>query len=281
MIKSQSDTQLQLAGLDPLQNREFKIRKRDGRMDVFQDNRIYRAIEKAFKAATGLDEASALPEPDQQNAQRIAESVSQEVVGHAVRGGNLDVEWIQDVVEQQLMMEGFYTVARRYILYREERKKARVLADVGASQEPVTMTVTKHDGSIVKLDPERIREIVYEACKGLDDTSAQDLNGEVMRMLYDGITTEEIDKALILATKSRIEIEPSYSYVAARLLLQIIYRESLGVDSGQPELEVTHRRHFTNYLDAGITAGRLSPELLNYDLEKIAAAIELTRDNKF
>ena len=63
MIKSQSDTQLQLAGLDPLQNREFKIRKRDGRMDVFQDNRIYRAIEKAFKAATGLDEASALPEP--------------------------------------------------------------------------------------------------------------------------------------------------------------------------------------------------------------------------
>ena len=159
MIKSQSDTQLQLVGLDPLQNREFKIRKRDGRMDVFQDNRIYRAIEKAFKAATDLDEALALPESDQQNAQRISDSVSQEVVGHAIRGNSLDVEWIQDVVEQQLMMEGFYNVARRYILYREERKKARVLADTGASQEPVTMTVTKHDGSIVTLDPERIRAL--------------------------------------------------------------------------------------------------------------------------
>ncbi|HCN08412.1 MAG TPA: ribonucleoside-diphosphate reductase subunit alpha, partial [Lentisphaeria bacterium] len=281
MIKSQSDTQLQLAGLDPLQNREFKIRKRDGRMDVFQDSRIYRAIEKAFKAATDLDEALALPESDQQNAQRIADSVSQEVVGFAVRGGNLDVEWIQDVVEQQLMMEGFYTVARRYILYREERKKARVLADIGASQETVTMTVTKADGSIVKLDPERIREIVYEACKGLDETSAQDLNGEVMRMLYDGITTEEIDKALILAAKSRIEIEPNYSYAAARLLLQIIYRESLGVDCQQLELEITHRRYFKNYLDAGIAAGRLSPDLLTYDLEKIVAALELTRDHKF
>jgi ribonucleoside-diphosphate reductase alpha chain len=281
MIKSQSDTQLQLAGLDPLQNREFKIRKRDGRIDVFQDGRIYRAIEKAFKAATDLDEALALPESDQQNAQRIADSVSQEVVGQAVRGGNLDVEWIQDVVEQKLMMEGFYNVARRYILYREERKKARVLGDIGASQEPVTMTVTKPDGSIEKLDPERIRELGYRACKGLDETSAQDLNGDVMRMLYDGITTEEIDKALILAAKARIEIEPSYSYVAARLLLQIIYRESLGVDCQQLELEITHRRHFKNYLDAGIAAGRLSSELLSYDLEKIAAAIELTRDHKF
>ena len=281
MIKSQSDTQLQLAGLDPLQNHEFKIRKRDGRMDVFQDSRIYRAIEKAFKAATDLDEALALPESDQKNAQRIADSVSQEVVGFAVRGGNLDVEWIQDVVEQQLMSEGFYNVARRYILYREERKKARVLADDGTPQGPVTMTVTKPDGSIEKLDPERIRKIVYEACKGLDETSAQDLNGEVMRMLYDGITTEEIDKALILAAKSRIEIEPSYSYAAARLLLQIIYRESLGVDCQQLELEVIHRRHFKDYLDEGIAADRLSPELLKYDLEKIAAAIELSRDHKF
>ncbi|MFM1548224.1 MAG: ribonucleoside-diphosphate reductase subunit alpha [Lentisphaeria bacterium] len=281
MIKSQSDTQLQLAGLDPLQNHEFKIRKRDGRMDVFQDSRIYRAIEKAFKAATDLDEALALPESDQKNAQRIADSVSQEVVGFAVRGGNLDVEWIQDVVEQQLMSEGFFNVARRYILYREERKKARVLADDGTTQGPVTMTVTKPDGSIEKLDPERIRKIVYEACKGLDETSAQDLNGEVMRMLYDGITTEEIDKALILAAKSRIEIEPSYSYAAARLLLQIIYRESLGVDCQQLELEVIHRRHFKDYLDEGIAADRLSPELLKYDLEKIAAAIELSRDHKF
>lgn len=281
MIKSQSDTQLQLAGLDPLQNHEFKIRKRDGRIDVFQDSRIYRAIEKAFKAATDLDEALALPESDQKNAQRIADSVSQEVVGFAVRGGNLDVEWIQDVVEQQLMSEGFYNVARRYILYREERKKARVLADDGTPQGPVTMTVTKPDGSIEKLDPERIRKIVYEACKGLDETSAQDLNGEVMRMLYDGITTEEIDKALILAAKSRIEIEPSYSYAAARLLLQIIYRESLGVDCQQLELEVIHRRHFKDYLDEGIAADRLSPELLKYDLEKIAAAIELSRDHKF
>ena len=281
MIKSQSDTQLQLSGLDPLQNHEFKIRKRDGRMDVFQDSRIYRAIEKAFKAATDLDEALALPESDQQNAQRIADSVSQEVVGFAVRGGNLDVEWIQDVVEQQLMSEGFYNVARRYILYREERKKARVLADDGTPQGPVKMTVTKPDGSIEKLDPERIRKIVYEACKGLDETSAQDLNGEVMRMLYDGITTEEIDKALILAAKSRIEIEPSYSYAAARLLLQIIYRESLGVDCQQLELEVIHRRHFKDYLDEGIAADRLSPELLKYDLEKIAAGIELSRDHKF
>ncbi len=281
MIKSHSDTHLQLAGLDPLQNHEFKIRKRDGRMDVFQDSRIYRAIEKAFKAATDLDEALALPESDQQNAQRIADSVSQEVVGFAVRGGNLDVEWIQDVVEQQLMSEGFYNVARRYILYREERKKARVLADDGTPQGPVTMTVTKPDGSIEKLDPERIRKIVYEACKGLDETSAQDLNGEVMRMLYDGITTEEIDKALILAAKSRIEIEPSYSYAAARLLLQIIYRESLGVDCQQLELEVIHRRHFKDYLDEGIAADRLSPELLKYDLEKIAAGIELSRDHKF
>jgi ribonucleoside-diphosphate reductase alpha chain len=282
MIKSQSDVQLPLAGLDPLQNQEFKIRKRNGRVDIFESSRIYNAIEKAFKADTDLPETAALPEATQNSAEIIAEAVVQDVIGRTVRGANLDVEWIQDAVEKQLMKAGFYAVARCYILYREERKKARALqsGDPGTNQ-PVTITVTKSNGAIEPLDPERIRAIIYEACKGIDNCSAQDLNVEVMRMLYDGITTEEIDKALILVAKSRIEIEPGYSFVAARILLQITYREALGVECDPLELDVVHRRNFKAYLETGIQADRLSADLLDYDLGRIAGAIELQRDHKF
>ena len=51
MIKSQSDTQLQLAGLDPLQNREFKIRKRDGDHKIEEVGKGLRSMFSWLKAS--------------------------------------------------------------------------------------------------------------------------------------------------------------------------------------------------------------------------------------
>ena len=54
-------------------------------------------------------------------------AVAQKALDLAADGRELEVELIQDLVENELMRSGQHAIARSYILYREERKKARVL----------------------------------------------------------------------------------------------------------------------------------------------------------
>jgi ribonucleotide reductase alpha subunit len=117
--------QLQMQGIDPLQGQRFLVRKRDGRIEEFNDARILLAIESAFKAHHGLGPNASLPPPFQVAVKQCAEKVAERVLSRAVRGEELEVERIQDTVEEQLMLAGHVEVARRYILYREQRRLAR------------------------------------------------------------------------------------------------------------------------------------------------------------
>lgn len=88
-----------------------QVTKRDGRLVPSDETKIAGAMRKAFLAAQGsLDE-------DQVAA--LTQQVIQQLDDHA------SVEAIQDGVEEALMAAGHHEVARRYILYRQERTAAR------------------------------------------------------------------------------------------------------------------------------------------------------------
>src|SRR5262245_26607208 len=106
---------------------ELSVRKRDGRTVSFTRSRIENAIAGAFKADLGLPKGQPLPQSLQAEVRTLAESVSVSVATQARTAEGVDVERIQDNVELQLMRRGHYAIARRYIIYREEHKKARVL----------------------------------------------------------------------------------------------------------------------------------------------------------
>ena len=86
---------------------------------------------------------------------------------------------------------------------------------------------------------------------------------------------------MVMTAKALIEIEPAYTYVAARLLLNQIYEEVLPKFDSPVELPKVHRDHFCDYLQQGIAAERLTPDLLKFDLDKLAEALELERDQQF
>ena len=284
MLHEQLDGQLRLAQLDPLQGQTFSVRKRDGRVAPFEETRIQIAIESAFKADAGIHPDQPLPEAAQNNVIRVANAVIQSVLTRAVKSGALEIEIIQDVVETKLMEAGHHSVARRYILYREERRKARALRGErtieGAPQ--AQLSVTLPGDATEPLDPQRIRRRLINACRDREQTcSARELADETLKNLYDGVKPEEIEQAMILAARSRIEREPDYTFVAAGLLLRKIYREALPALDTLADLATQHREHFPNYLARGIEVGRLTPELLNFDLRKLAAALRLDRDQQF
>ncbi|MDR1496465.1 MAG: anaerobic ribonucleoside triphosphate reductase [Clostridiales Family XIII bacterium] len=92
-----------------------EILKRDGRSAPYDISKISVAVEKAMKASgrTGTDDCS-----------RLADEVESRLLE---RYGDdaPDVESIQDEVESVLMDKGYPLVAKRYILYRAERSRAR------------------------------------------------------------------------------------------------------------------------------------------------------------
>ncbi|MEM6885997.1 MAG: ribonucleoside-diphosphate reductase subunit alpha, partial [Verrucomicrobiota bacterium] len=276
--------QMDLNGVDPLAGKEFTVRKRDGRQEQFNDQRIYLAIESAFKADLGIHQDQPLDDEDRLKVQSVTEAVVEKTISKAVHGEQLEVERIQDWVETHLMDAGYHSIARRYILYREEQKKKRALRGEKTTDgtESTPLYMINKDGQRVLLDLQKLRRKVIRACRDLETVcSSQEITDEAIQNLYDGVKEEEADQALIMAAKARIEREPAYSYVSARLLLDSIYREVLERDYNHVDLKSLHREGFKDYVAFGIGKERLTPDLNHFDLDQLANAIVIERDLSF
>ena len=105
--------QLSLSGVDPLQGREFTVRKRDGRSESFNEERIRLAVESAFKADRDIPSDYPLSPEDQTASVSVTAAVVQRLFSRAIRGEELQIERIQDAVEEALMVQGHVQVARR------------------------------------------------------------------------------------------------------------------------------------------------------------------------
>ena len=86
------------------------IKKRDGRVEPFNKQKIVNAICRAMKCAEQDDMAA---------VERIADEIANSPQGM------LEVEEIQDMVEMKLMKTSLKQTAKEFILYRDRRNKAR------------------------------------------------------------------------------------------------------------------------------------------------------------
>jgi ribonucleoside-diphosphate reductase alpha chain len=134
------------------------------------------------------------------------------------------------------------------------------------------MDVIKRDGSTEPLSIEKIHNVVGWACSGLD-VSQSEVEVEAHLMFFDKIKTSDIHEALIKAAATLISANrQDYSFVAARLLLQKLYKEVA---------KSTEYPHIADYLNAAVNEGRIAPALLTFDLNRINAAIKKERDLQF
>jgi ribonucleoside-diphosphate reductase alpha chain len=95
-----------------------QIKKRDGHITAFDDSKIEDAVYKAF-----LD--SGVSEP-LQKAKQIKELVLDYLDAHQYYDdGTPDIETIQNLIEYVLLEEKFVETARKFMVYREEKRKLR------------------------------------------------------------------------------------------------------------------------------------------------------------
>lgn len=253
----------------------FKVIRRNGSVVDFNPGKIAVAMSKAFLAVEGGHGASSTRVRDVVG--KLTEVVVAALARRKPDGGTIHIEDIQDQVELALMRGGEQEVARAYVLYREKRASERALEAPRSAPE----LHVEVDGRREPLERERLVRIVEEACIGLADVAVTPVVDAAMRDLYDGIPLGEVHKALVLAARALIEREPGYNYVTARLQLHQIRLEVLGEEVAQSDMAARYADAFPAYVKIGVEAGLLDPRLAQFDLARISAALDASRDLQF
>lgn len=265
----------------------IKVIRRNGTVTPFDGNKIAVAMTKAFLAVEGDTAASStrIHEKVSLIAKRITETFKRRQHTNAT----LHIEEVQDLVELELMREGEYKAAKAYVLYREERRRARDLEMEEAANPKAapTLHITLADGTIQPLDMDVLRKQVESACEGLASVSPEHILEDTKRNLFDKVPAHEVNKALVMSARILIEKEPNYTYVAARLLLDDTRGEALRFlgmpdDLNAAQMADSYAEYFTKYLTRGIELELLDARLLNtFNIDLITAAIKTERDNQF
>ena len=258
-----------------------QIIRRNGAVVPFEPQKIAVAMMKAFLAVHGTQGAASA------SVREVVDTLTHNVTRALVRsrpgGGTFHIEDVQDHVELGLMRGGHHEVARAYVLYRERRTQER--ARQSDQQAPVASAPVLHvmDGDArIALDLGRLQALIESACVNLGaDVKADPIVAETMRNLYDGVPMDEVYKASILAARTLIEKDPDYTYATARLLLHTIVREVLGKEVTQAEMGQAYLEYFPQFIKKGVDNELLDERLLQYNLQRLGAALKADRDLKF
>ncbi|MBA2247054.1 MAG: ribonucleoside-diphosphate reductase subunit alpha, partial [Chloroflexia bacterium] len=248
------------------------VRKRDGRTVAFDRGRIAHAIEMAFRAEIGI------PYPDPITAQvasridAVTEAVTTSLPASGEPGDSSTVEEIQDEVERQLMATGAYAVARRYILYREARARAR---------DEEQLRLRDLDGQEMLVNRAVLRGWIGDAAIGLSGIAVKEIEEDVLTSVRQGMALTELDRSIVLAGRSRIERKPIYSSFTSRALLRSVYSEVLKRRVAVADAASFYASAFVASIHEGIDHELLAPELASFDLERLGAALDPERDLNF
>jgi ribonucleoside-diphosphate reductase alpha chain len=144
------------------------------------------------------------------------------------------------------------------------------------------LQVVKRDGRVVPFDHDKVIATLKRATQGLIQVSSYDVFlQELSKVVFDEITTQELEKALMLTLVAFIEKDPVYSTISAAVLLQRVYKEVAGFSIKEGHLGHVYREKFIEHIKRGVDAELLSPELLTFDLPVIAQALDIARDGLF
>lgn len=275
-----------VGGTQATQLSDYKIIRRNGSVVAFEPSKIAIAVTKAFLAVNGGQGAASARVREQ--VEQLTHSVVRALLRSRPNGGTFHIEDIQDQVELALMRSGEHNVARAYVLYREKRNQERA-AQQEVSQETQTANQAGESGIKVSdngvekwLDMAALRTVIEAACEGLGThIDATPIITETIKNLYDGVPMAQVYDSAILASRTLIEKDPAYSQVTARILMHVIRKEILGKEVLQGDMQAEYSTYFAKYINEGISAELLDPRMREFDLPRLAAALNASRDLQF
>lgn len=244
--------------------------KRDGRVVPYAADKIARAIQNAFLDVFRGENGDRMRALVTEATQRVEAGILRKQVA------SVHIEDIQDQVELALMRMEQHELARGYILYRAQHAEKREQAQ--RDGKPTRRLLI--DGVEQVFDAAQELRRLKSLCQGLDVDLAPIVE-RAEREIYDGASRDDLDRALAMAARVLIETDPIYNQVLVRMDLDVYYAQVLGAEAPLERRSQMLRDAFPRLLKAGVTADLLNADLLQFDLDKLAAALKVERDFQF
>ena len=250
------------------------IKKRDGSIVSFEPQKISKAVEKAFIAVKHEYTDELLDSLTKQVLATVEEEFAEQAPS---------VEDIQNIVEKKLVENNLYDIAKEYIIYRQKRQEERNEEEVERLKkiEKAEIKIKKRDGQMVAFDFHEVEKFLDYICGGLKEIDKEAVLLDCKRALYDGIETKEINLALLLGARGRIERDPEYSQLCANILLNVLYKEVLGFYQYESGFEPQYRSLFKSKVLQGVDEGHIAKEMMDFDFEALSQALKPERDGLF
>lgn len=145
------------------------------------------------------------------------------------------------------------------------------------------ISVVKRDGTREPFDANKINLALVKASEGLEDQISKvvEVASQLQLTLFDGITSEQLDEAVIQTALQNVKDDPDYDKIAARLLLKTLYKNILGDYETSEELKKLHEKNFASYVKEGVKDGLLDARLADgrFDITKLAKALDPAKDD--
>ena len=144
----------------------------------------------------------------------------------------------------------------------------------------MAIMIEKRNGRQEILDISKIQKHTSAAVDGLEGTSQSDLELDAHIKFIDGMSSADIQDALIKTAVEKIDIDvPNWTFVAARLFLFDLYHRVGKVTHG---IKGKPYCHLKDYIKYGQNANRIIPGLeIGYDLDELSAYLKPERDFQF
>lgn len=260
------------------------VKKRSGSIAQFDSSRITHAIKMAY-----LDEKKPISDIELETMKNqvvfeLEYKYDTEETNPFATAPN--IEEIQDIVERIIAQKGDFDVAKSFILYRAKRaalraqKQAEMLDRVDKSE----ISVKKRSGKIVPFDISQIEIAIKNVASSYEPglIPVDRVVAGAKLNIYDMMTTSEINKAIVLAMKPYIERDPKFSFVAARFLVNDLYKEVIGTDEYAGHFAMMYEKKFPEVIKSGVADKRYDVRLSSvFDLERLAKELKPARDNLF
>lgn len=254
----------------------IRLIRRKGQVVPWSESKIEVAVRKSF-LSLHLDSSPAL---------EVARAVTDRL--NSSGQAFINIEDVQDAVQEELMRQGHFKVAESYILYRAHRARLREEsgeAEIDETQQESMIVVAEENGENTFWDGVDLKRRIEFATIGLDLTLTNDeIEAELRRSLYPEMKRVDLQKTIILNAKALIERDADFARFAGRVLLSYIYEEVLDWDivrDGVEQLKEAHRRGLKLYLKRAVEIERVHPKLLEFDVQRLAEALDPTADLDF
>ncbi len=249
------------------------IKKRSGEIVEFEVEKIKRAVAGAVSEIMGNED------------NKLIDNVCDDIISKLERrfeGKVPSVEDVQNITEMSLMAIGQFAVAKAYIIYRYEHQKQRQVKKREAQEkiEEGGLRVIKRSGETEIFSVDKLKKSINFYAVGYEDiVDVSIVANQVRSEIYEDIKTSDIERAIIMVLRSWIEQDPAYSFVAARALLIRNYKDVIGYDRIDfDNLERQLKNAFVTNITKGVSAGKLDPRMLAFDMNDLVAEMDFSRD---